>query len=119
MTDHPIHDPTARGDAVAERLRAYYEANRPTWWERRRRRWEYTSDDLMIGLANQAIYWTEKLTPKDVPVVESAPVTLSDVLRAQGQSDRGEITRADCKAVEDAYDARQAALSQATAKQER
>lgn len=108
MTNHPIYDPTARGDAVAERLRAYYEANRPSWWERRKRRWEITSDNLMLGLAGQALYWTDKLTPKDLPVEPPRPVTLTDVLRAQGQSDRGEITRADCSAVEDAWDAQRA-----------
>jgi hypothetical protein len=27
-------DPTARGDLVAEKVRAWYEANRETWWDR-------------------------------------------------------------------------------------
>ena len=27
-------DPTARGDAVAEHVRAWYEANRESWWDR-------------------------------------------------------------------------------------
>ena len=27
-------DPTARGDLVASKVRAWYEANRETWWDR-------------------------------------------------------------------------------------
>lgn len=27
-------DPTARGDLIAEKVRAWYEANRETWWDR-------------------------------------------------------------------------------------
>lgn len=27
-------DPTARGDDIAERMRAWYEAHRETWWDR-------------------------------------------------------------------------------------
>jgi len=27
-------DPTARGDAVADKVRAWYEANRESWWDR-------------------------------------------------------------------------------------
>lgn len=27
-------DPTTRGDIIAEKVRAWYEANRETWWQR-------------------------------------------------------------------------------------
>lgn len=48
-------DPTARGDQIAEEMRAHYEANRETWWDRfplnpRRKMWQLTSDNLMLGL---------------------------------------------------------------------
>lgn len=42
-------DPTTRGDLIAERMREYYEANRETWWQRRRRRYGL-ADNLMLGL---------------------------------------------------------------------
>jgi hypothetical protein len=29
-------DPTARGDLIADKVRQWYEANRESWWERRR-----------------------------------------------------------------------------------
>lgn len=29
-------DPTARGDAVAAKVREWYEANRESWWDRHR-----------------------------------------------------------------------------------
>jgi hypothetical protein len=29
-------DPTTRGDVMAEKVRAWYEANRESWWDRHR-----------------------------------------------------------------------------------
>lgn len=46
-------EPTAAGDAAAGYLRAWYEAHREGWWEHRKRRWELTSDNLMIGLMQE------------------------------------------------------------------
>lgn len=43
-------DPTLRGDLIAERMRDFYEANRETWWERRKKRWTVSADNLMLGL---------------------------------------------------------------------
>ena len=47
-------EPTAYADWVAERMRAYYEANRPkSWLARRRERYELSAgcaDDLMLEL---------------------------------------------------------------------
>lgn len=48
-------DPTARGDAIAERMRAFYEANRETWWQRRLKHWTVTADNLMLGLLGVVI----------------------------------------------------------------
>jgi hypothetical protein len=59
----PIHDSTARGDAVAEKLRAYYEANREGWWARLWRRSD-VADNLMLGLADEAIRWSLAYLPK-------------------------------------------------------
>lgn len=47
-------EPTAAGDAAASYLRAWYEAHRETWWERRG--WRHPArdgpwaDNLMLGL---------------------------------------------------------------------
>lgn len=48
-------EPTARGDQIAEEMRDYYEANREGWIDRWRKRWAYTSDNLMLGLLNVAL----------------------------------------------------------------
>jgi hypothetical protein len=45
-------DPTAIGDAVADEVRIWYEANRETWWERRRRRGD-VADNFILGLINE------------------------------------------------------------------
>lgn len=52
-----FEDPTSRGDRKAYALRAYYEANRESWWERFKRRMaggSETADNLMLGLMNEA-----------------------------------------------------------------
>lgn len=44
-------DPTSKGDRIAAEMRAFYEANRPRWWQwRERKRWKITADNLMLGL---------------------------------------------------------------------
>ncbi len=48
-------DPTLVGDLIAERMRAFYEANRETWRERRKQRWTSTADNLMLGLLSVAL----------------------------------------------------------------
>ncbi len=55
---HFCGEPTADGDAVAEYLRVWYEANREGWWERSRynpngRRWTVCADNLMLGMVNE------------------------------------------------------------------
>lgn len=49
-------EPTAAGDATAEYLRVWYEANRPSWWQRRRdarRRTFGCADEFMLALLNE------------------------------------------------------------------
>lgn len=50
----PGGDPTAFADGMAERLRQHYEANKPGYWEARKRRWRVTADNLMLGLLSVA-----------------------------------------------------------------
>lgn len=63
LLGYPIYDPTARGDAVAEKMRQYYEAHRESWWDRIWKRWRYTNDGLMLGLAGEAYRWGVAYTP--------------------------------------------------------
>jgi hypothetical protein len=51
-------DPTTRGDTVASMVRAWYERNRETTWDRYWRRSD-TADNFMIGLVN-AVHAAEK-----------------------------------------------------------
>lgn len=46
------HEPTARGDDVANYARMWYEANRESWWERLWRRTE-NADEFMIGFVQE------------------------------------------------------------------
>ena len=50
-------DPTARSDMIAEKVRAWYEANRESWWARHRPQiFSYrdnsgvVADEFMLGL---------------------------------------------------------------------
>lgn len=45
-------DATANFDEAGRCLRAWYEAHRETWWDRRRRR-EECADEFMLGLINE------------------------------------------------------------------
>jgi hypothetical protein len=48
----PRIDPTARGDMLAAKVRAWYEANRETWWNRHRPsadRKGVHADEFMLG----------------------------------------------------------------------
>lgn len=52
---HFCGEPTADGDAAAGYLRAWYEANRESWWDRCSanrlgRAWEWACDEFMLGL---------------------------------------------------------------------
>lgn len=50
------YDATANGDAAAEYLRVWYEANRESWWERVRPGafWRRgTADNFMLGLIEE------------------------------------------------------------------
>jgi hypothetical protein len=58
-----MRDPTARADEVAEKVRLWYEANRETWWERRRARYRYTSDSFILGLV-QAVNHAQRSTAR-------------------------------------------------------
>jgi hypothetical protein len=54
---HFCGEPTADGDMAAEYLRHWYEANRETWWDRRKRPplnnpW---ADNLMLGLYDEVL----------------------------------------------------------------
>lgn len=55
-------EPTARGDEIAAMVRAYYEANRETWWQRHKPgilpgrspdRDGTHADDFILGLINE------------------------------------------------------------------
>lgn len=51
-------DPTARGDAIAEYVRAWYELNRETWWERSRynsrgRHWLWAADNFILSFISE------------------------------------------------------------------
>lgn len=46
-------EPTSDGDNAAEYLRAWYEAHREGWNERRKKRWTIAADNLMLGLINE------------------------------------------------------------------
>lgn len=60
----PKFEPTARGDMVADRVRSWYEHNRPSWYEDRfRKRWQYTSDNFILGLIN-SVYDAENQISK-------------------------------------------------------
>lgn len=62
-------DPTARGDEIASKVRAWYEANRESWWDRHRifapspDRDGTHSDEFMLRLVG-AVQQAEKDTPK-------------------------------------------------------
>jgi hypothetical protein len=45
-----VIEPTSWGDGVAAEMRAHYEANREGWWDRWRKPWRYSADNLMLGL---------------------------------------------------------------------
>lgn len=58
-------DPTSRGDIVAEKVRAWYEANRESWWDRHRRmadRRGIHADEFILSLI-QAVYAADRSTP--------------------------------------------------------
>jgi hypothetical protein len=48
----PALDPTTLGDLVADEVRRWYEANRETWWERRKLRGG-VADEFMLALINE------------------------------------------------------------------
>lgn len=55
-------DRTQRGDEIAERMRDYYEANKPLHWWQKRRVWRTEcADELMIGLLNVAMAALEEI----------------------------------------------------------
>lgn len=66
-----VIDPTARGDMVAEKVRAWYEANRETWWDRHNitglgrepDRSGAHADEFILGLIN-AVYRADAETPR-------------------------------------------------------
>lgn len=47
-----LTDPTTIGDAIADEVRRWYEANRETWWERLWRR-DGVADEFMLALINE------------------------------------------------------------------
>jgi hypothetical protein len=52
------YDRTAWGDDTADKMRDYYEANRPLrWWQKRNPpgSWGCVADNLMLGLLNIAL----------------------------------------------------------------
>jgi hypothetical protein len=57
-------DPTTRGDLIAEKMREFYEANRETWWERRKKRFGL-ADNLMLGLLNVATQASREIDDAD------------------------------------------------------
>jgi hypothetical protein len=57
-----VIDPTARGDMIAEKVRAWYEANRESWWDRHRPnadRKGWHADEFILGLIG-AVHDAEK-----------------------------------------------------------
>lgn len=57
-------EPTAQADAIAERVRAWYEANRESWWERlttRAARRGIVADNFMLGLVAEVRKVTEEI----------------------------------------------------------
>lgn len=64
-------DPTARGDIIADKVRAWYEANRETWWDRHNYPFRQgypdrngvTADNFMLRLI-QAVHTAEEETPR-------------------------------------------------------
>lgn len=63
-------DPTSRGDAIAEKVRIWYEANRERWWDRHRPSFfgyrdnsGVVADEFMLRLV-QAVAEAERTTPK-------------------------------------------------------
>lgn len=59
-------DPTLRGDLIAEKVRAWYEANRETWWDRRRPaadRKGVHADNFILELV-QAVQRADAETPR-------------------------------------------------------
>lgn len=49
----PLSDPTAQADAIAERVRVWYETNRESWWTRlwsRAARRGIVADNFMLEL---------------------------------------------------------------------
>lgn len=59
-------DPTARGDEIASKVRAWYEANRESWWDRHRpsadRRGVH-ADEFMLGFIS-AVRQAQEDTPR-------------------------------------------------------
>jgi hypothetical protein len=47
-------DPTARTDEIARHMRDYYEKHRESWWDRWRKPWRVSADNLMLGLLSVA-----------------------------------------------------------------
>lgn len=47
-------DPTSRMDMEADLLRRWYEANRESFWDRRRKRWRYVADEFMLRFGGEA-----------------------------------------------------------------
>ncbi len=64
-------DPTARGDMIADKVRAWYEANRETWWDRHKPgiwgsapdRSGVHADNFILGLLN-AVSRAHEETPR-------------------------------------------------------
>lgn len=50
---HFCGEPTADGDACAQYLRVWYEKHHESWWDRRKKRWEWAADNLMLGMINE------------------------------------------------------------------
>lgn len=59
-----LMDPTARGDCIADDVRHWYEANRETWWQRRKRRGD-VADEFMLGLINEVRRVERSYTPDE------------------------------------------------------
>lgn len=55
-------DPTTIGDCIADEVRLWYEANRETWWERRKRRGG-VADEFMLALINE-VHRVESSLPR-------------------------------------------------------
>lgn len=53
-------DPTTFGDCVADEVRRWYEANRETWWSRRKRR-DGAADEFILSLISEVHRVEEKM----------------------------------------------------------